>query len=990
MATKEHLDVKKSFNWLRREARGPTYISYSEISDRLACSFEFGENGCAASCNYGGELLHMSAKDDEKGIIFAHGDFESTYYSSLARAQRQHGGQATFGLGIAANQEPYHTADDPMDRGSNVTIGPMMERGSFNYRWPFNEYVLRLNEKDSSNPKETGTCARVSFVKDDILYQVIRLEKGCRLEADVCHYVPWRGQVVLSVGGLIKFSAFGTDNACAGVEEYGVPELSSQSILGSTTQLDIRVRQLNGDEYDTLDLNLPGDKNQRPDKQGGQYYACAELPERKDIMSQEGKQAIFVAEFRLRNAGPQPQWPETPTSEQIYAHLGIDSYSKMATGVMWETIFLQREERTGYFSESSEVNLIGRSVEKILTVDLVPTAFGGQGDTFEETSPLALVSNLFLRPSVDLESLFWKVRFLAKAYRFLSSFKLLTSPDTYLKPSFNDSSDEMDMAYLQSTAPSISRTEHHRYGTKSAWNKIEVMMNAVNFQMERLQEAIERILSYLVRAFIQPETQSNSMSLVTRAFQSNYYYVMITIWYIVKKCERFGFTWKWADGMKTWPTGSCLLENCIPPDNLLPEDKEKEKVTFLKWYHYASVLNLMARKKPLLPKVWQTKNLDMKVNLLERDARRAAAAKLSSSQPYSAEDEILDRLGFLAEALHAEYSKGRAGSVASITVRRILGRDSTRRLNPGRLPSGEKGQVSGPWEIHALCHHSRLLVENYQYNKEGDRTREQKAEDAERYRGMISQFLNAEACLVPCWERTNMASFQSEATSVLASTLLGICQKDFILTLGPNEGGELASRQGDAKSVPPPPSPRLKTDFSYPFPQTPGPKLNSREYPTERLSIKPQTTDMKRPRAIEWLRYRPPRQYHHASFFNSLDDTPQLFTISNVDERTSALLSSLPNINGEPYSQMEFDMMSINRMLEGHQMSIIDLKASVPDQWNSHTWKGYRSELSTLDKYDSSRANEGTRRADLQKLEKMLSDSLVDQEVQHRTIILSG
>ncbi|KAI2472957.1 hypothetical protein F4781DRAFT_443974 [Annulohypoxylon bovei var. microspora] len=727
MATKENGDIKKSFNWLRREARGPTYISFSAFSDRSACSFDFGDNGCAASCNYGGELLQMSAKDDEKGVIFAHGDFERTYYSSLARAQRKHGGQATFGLGIARNQKPFQPAENQRDQGSNLKLGQMIERGCFNYRWPFNEYVLLLNEDDNSNPKEAGTCTRVSFVKDDVLYQVMRLEKGCRLEADICHYTPWKGQVALSVGGLINFGALSTDTPYTKFEE-GILNSDSLSITGSANQLDIRIRQLSGDNYDTLPLNLPNDQEcYGTDRHVGTYYAYADLPGAKGVSFRD-QQATFVAEFRLRQAKGNPHWPETPSSETIYGYLGIDSYSKMATGMMWETMFLQREEKSSYFSELSEVNLVGRCVEKILTVDLIPAIIRGQDCMIEDEEPLALISNLFVRPSIDLESLFWKVRFLAKAYRFLSSFINMHSSDASSKQSSDESSDDVDI----SVAPNASKVESHHYVAKSAWNQIDVIKSTVNFQMQRLQDSIERIIAYLVRTFIQPGTQTNLPPLASRAFQSNYYYVMITIWYIVKRCEPFGFKWKWIDGNRSWSADDCLLAHCLPPDNLLPEDKEKEKVALLKWYHYASILNLSTKKKKHLPRTWNNKSLDVKVNRLERDARRAAAAKLSSRHPYSAEDEILDRLGFLAEPLNAEFSKNRAGSVALITARRILERDFTRFLNPGCLPSGGKGPTSGPWEIYALCYHSRLLVENYQYSKGNDRTREQKAEDVEK------------------------------------------------------------------------------------------------------------------------------------------------------------------------------------------------------------------------------------------------------------------
>ncbi|KAI1772245.1 hypothetical protein F4818DRAFT_449603 [Hypoxylon cercidicola] len=727
MAHQDAQNVKNSFNWLRREARGPTYISYSEFSDRLACSFEFGESGYAASCNYGGELLNMSAKDEEQGIVFAHGNFESTYYASLARAQRHDGGKATFGLGIAVNQDPFHKADSlvPHHRGSRIKLGQMIERGCFNYRWPYNEYALLLNEGEDTDPKETGTCARVSFVKDGILYQVIRLERGCRPDADRSYYVPWSGQVALAIGGPIQFAAFNTESKDDHPAEYSIRHEGGDDVWvswGLTNQLEIRVRQLHDDEYHTLRLEQPESKDGHGRKES-RCFAYVELPEGKDVEFRQ-RQVTLIAEFRLiRKVDGQPSpWPETPTSAQIFDHLGIEPYSRMATGVMWETIFLKREQESNYFSELSEVNLIGRCVEKILTVDLVPTAFKNENNLeFEERGPLALVSNLFLQSSIDLESLFWKLRFLVKTYLFLATFTQLCSKNTLSESSSNEDSDGMNQTHLHLIAPNASKTESRHYEAKSAWNQPEAIKKTVSWQMDRLKENIERSVAYLVRVFIQPDPQTNLLPLASRVFPSNYYYVMMTLWYVVKRCDPFEFTWKWVetDGMKSWPSDTCLLALFLPSDNLLPKDKEKRKVAFLKWYHYASVWNLCVRKKKtFLPKAWKMKNLDMKVNLLERDARRAAAAKLSACQPYSAEDEILDRLGFLAGPLNAEYSKHQAGSVASLTAKRILDRDFTRYLNPGRYSDGEKGQTCGPWEVYALCHHSRLLVENHQYSKD--------------------------------------------------------------------------------------------------------------------------------------------------------------------------------------------------------------------------------------------------------------------------------
>ncbi|KAF7506297.1 hypothetical protein GJ744_011870 [Endocarpon pusillum] len=156
-ATEQMLDATKAkcFRWLRRDARGSTYISYSQFSHLSACSFDFGAKGYAGSCNYGGELLHLSAPSQEHGLIFGRDNFTRSPYASLARAQREFGGLSTFGLKLSRNRSAYDPrGNKDAKEGSSFRLGKMVERGCFNYRWPFNEYSLLLN--DAQTEKEKG------------------------------------------------------------------------------------------------------------------------------------------------------------------------------------------------------------------------------------------------------------------------------------------------------------------------------------------------------------------------------------------------------------------------------------------------------------------------------------------------------------------------------------------------------------------------------------------------------------------------------------------------------------------------------------------------------------------------------------------------------------------------------------------------------------------------------------------------------------------
>ncbi len=160
------------------------------------------------------------------------------------------------------------------------------------------------------------------------------------------------------------------------------------------------------------------------------------------------KSLVFMACIRFfegekeADAPRLASWPELPTSKEIYAYVGASPAAPDATGTMWETIFTERRKRLDHASDLdlAEVGLIGRSLEKILQVDMVPAHFDKAGDDdavikkmvdsqkkamkklrqelgIEEEArsqgrsqadnpqETALMSNIFLLPNVNLKSL---------------------------------------------------------------------------------------------------------------------------------------------------------------------------------------------------------------------------------------------------------------------------------------------------------------------------------------------------------------------------------------------------------------------------------------------------------------------------------------------------------------------------------------------------------------------------------------------------------
>ncbi|RYO92591.1 hypothetical protein DL764_008113 [Monosporascus ibericus] len=802
-------DPKKHFRWLRREARGPAYVSYSEFSNRSACAFEFGEDGYAGSCNYGGELLQMTAPSNKAGILFARGDFEYSLYSSLARGQRTFGGKSTFGLklddsdyGDRKSTNPDHSTY-PRPKPTRFRLGQMIERGCYNYRWPFHEYVLLMDlpkdskersnaSGDDNSPQESsdeslevGTCAIASFVKDKILYQVLRLQPECRQGAK-CKSIPSNTSLSLSLGGPIKFRLFnssesgyqGPNSMIPESTRGGCPEPKYEpakySLVPRTLNCPesfepVLEARLFDSEGRHIRLQRTSDEEIERSADEIRYKPCNycahfEFPPKEPS---DGGSMTFVAAFALYGDNKIFSWPHCPTSEEIYDHLGLDvQSSKKATGAMWQTIFLERDQTAHYIFQPSEVSLVARCLEKILHVDQVPASVAGVTTANGTPACSAIVSNILLQANLDLKSVF----------RPLGSIPVTTCPNYFAR---NQTADPENQAELEN------------------------LINVAGAQVTLIQTCIERVVNYLEEALLNPKRPE--FRLLPDHFipgESNYYYVMITIYYVLKHYPEAKN--ELGKRIRCGKSGR-LFDNShyLPDDNWDFGSDTRVRSLLLKWYHYESVLRLLpedetskfatsqAVVKPKGPSggegnwhEWNKKELKEMARKLGREVKMAVGAMISSKQAYTAEDEIVDRLTFLANELDLDAKAKDKFSIAARTIERIKQRDYSREINPGYVPPDDEGQTGGPWEIHALCHHSRLMVANRDAEVTDQKVWE---EEIERFRRKLREFLTSESTLTPCWERSNFIArrgwLRSEATSVLASTLLEICQTDFAQNL---------------------------------------------------------------------------------------------------------------------------------------------------------------------------------------------------------------
>ncbi|KAI0904685.1 hypothetical protein F4823DRAFT_567462 [Ustulina deusta] len=477
-------------------------------------------------------------------------------------------------------------------------------------------------------------------------------------------------------------------------------------------------------------------------------------------------------------------------------------------------------------SEFTEISLMARCLEKILQVDLVPGFYG------TENQALAVISNPFIRPTVSLRSLFWEVRFLSKIHHFL---------------------DRLDKSQNGRASSKLPNDEErgNRQGEKAENNALAFfsefdgyersqMLSIAESQCNRIRDAIERIILFLLDLLLplglsplQPQYPTD---------ESEFYYITMTIWYVVKSFPKV--VWKSPNYLYDFEQKD-LTNSCVPPDSHNFGAIDKRKISLLKWYHYSSLLSLADRG--VLPRSWISAPMKKRVYSLNNAATMAYTESIDIKSHYSVDNEIVDRLSFLAHELGMEEFDATDETVTSASIQRVRGRELMKYLNPGvSLPKGRGysfQETFGPWEIHALCHNSRINVLTLESESEyvkatkdygGSETRE---EEVALYKNKVYRFLNSEATLIPYWERspTKMRSgwLQSEAAA------------GFIM--GTPDGFDKGALSNQFREI-------LKE--------------------LEGTDVRP----------IDWASFHPPRQYYPDSFIKTLEDTPHLFRPPVTDD----------------------------------------------------------------------------------------------------------
>ena len=875
--------------------------------------------------------------------------------------------------------------------------------------------------------KPAGTVSLLSFIKDGVLYQMLRTSPGYQSSTK-----DGTAELLLTVEPPMRLQSFRQLNYVHSREsEVGLRGckihkacLTASLPVGDVPKPTGRMPNMHwqaqlfkldlgscGTEVIMIELN----KEREEERKDHQFITVDDLEPLPRFQAHltaldVNKPHVFLASFRLFEYHGETI---AGVAEPTLSHGAVSHFIRNGvpqapgTATMWESIFNARQDRRQEITELCEGSIVGRCLEKILCVDLVPATIPQYKGHENAPSHFTLVSNMFLKASVDLTALFWKIRFLVKVDGLLSRTIKGHAPGFQVPCDYDKSMSE-------------SRSENSHYmGSNEDIITAEATVRRIRF-------VIGEVMAYVAMALLKHASVPPILLPENNPGNPSHYYIMITICYVVRCYPMARWAWQYELSEEEGAWGRGILAQRLPDRQANPLLRSnhmatKVKYSLLEWLHHESILSLRTDSLSgrVIPAEWQVEGRRL------QDARYAVKAELvrriSLARAYRADDEIADRLGFLAGEM---WGPGHitARAVAERIIKRVNEREYSRQLNLCQSSRLGESTDDGPWELHALCHHSRLVVAHRNLCTAATIEGRQEVEvEVEHYRNKFYPFLTSEASLNPCWERNGSSARQgflrSEATAVLASTILDIFIDDF-------EFDQHSARRQLVSPTDRPPSIVVDEDLLHshnPSRQANAPsirrlqeslgELNTQTILVRQLEAIEDLANIKPlERDIDYLEFRPPSRYHPVEFFNSLDDTPELYDNVALAKREASMpaviskrLSEQVPPRARPYSwRAELPFDGLERPLEHanrlRELLVGRVRGSPPATYpNSDLWgidvRVAAEQLRKLTIVDlitpdplPLRKPRPIRGA---QIVRVVSDSLIDQEVRHRFLLAS-
>lgn len=328
-------------------------------------------------------LLQITAPDASCGLVFVRGRFANNAGSILARAQGSvhQKSKDLFGARLARATAV-----------GDIEYGAKKAQGWINFRWPYLNYELR--RKDCSSDRTTGSYEQITFVRDGVVFQVVRIRWGSESSiSDDEDAADMRDTVTVKIqtGGRVRFGCpcSATRPTTKDSFELGVGKDQGQETLACTSS-----------KYEKrLETQIFVNGVSHGSSQEARSIMNAEAADTTTVHNLEvsfGQPTYIVYALALREAHDPPLSALQVRFTDIEDYLGVDLKSANMTDRLWTGLCSPNYEG----AEAVELCAVGRCVEQILGVAAIPHS----PESLKQGSEIALVQTIMTPQFVDVQS----------------------------------------------------------------------------------------------------------------------------------------------------------------------------------------------------------------------------------------------------------------------------------------------------------------------------------------------------------------------------------------------------------------------------------------------------------------------------------------------------------------------------------------------------------------------------------------------------------
>lgn len=709
-------------------------------SSQPAKSLDFGHGGFTASLTDSHQLLQITRPDATCGLTFVRGAYPDRPESILSRAQGS--GQDTFGACIL-----------PATQESDVQIEERKAQGWINFRWPYAQYGLIRRDSRTREIAGSGTYEIISFARDGVVTQIHRLEWGhgssLSESDDADSSRPPTPQdpatARIRLGGAVRFGCPCSSGRPGNSHDSDSFMISAQDgeVRCKSTNYDVALRirfSENGFLRQLVPSNYENDLEHMTRTGSWADLSCEET-----ITLPVGHAIYLVVTYSLEDSATHPtgghDLERKLLPEDLQNYLGVAEDSPHMTDRLWTALCGPNYEAV----EAVEFCVVGKCVEQILGVTSIPIAPVDE-DQYPQT---ALISNIMTSQFVDVQSAFFQIRLLAKAYRFIDSRDLESDYlDFFGKRPLRQIRDE----YLQRLADVIRKSLSWLFATDLRQGRL---LLAVNSRLE--PQWTRRLQSCdLKREHLTWDTSYNRGCYATMA-----------AWYVYKTCP--AIITKLLAKRVILPLLSRSYE--LGVDRARRYKQPTSKGNVLQWLHFSCIL-LLHEKLDDGQDDFEYLDTNRVRNTQREFEKHVSRLKTSQADGWSAEHDELDYVLLLANEMGLDLlasnrnSHRLAQSRAKQTIARIRSRKHTTKYHPGPKSWMIARPLSnGPWELLAIHHEAYLKVSE-------DETQAAAARDR------LFEFLLSDYSFMASWDRADAnwigTWWDIEPVAMICATLLDL------------------------------------------------------------------------------------------------------------------------------------------------------------------------------------------------------------------------